>query len=166
MSGNLDLFVRRTLAISVIALVTSSCGWERKLDFKAPNDKSEIWFRQPWPANGWGLQVVLREQGETRVLYNIRGDVFLMFAEVYWSPDGRIVGVFTCGEPFVKLGYDRRTARKVSFDAIQRAMGDRIRTEYGLSRESGSTVTDPFDWACSTEGHDAFVRMHPGANPR
>ena len=149
-----------------VVLCTVGCGWERKVLVQSLRDSSEkIEFSQPWPANGWGLRVRLLAKDGDQVLYSIRGDVFLRFAAGYWSPDGRLVGVFTCGDPRVRLAYDRVAKQPRTFDLVRAGIAETIRSDYAAYIRTTEKSVDPLEWACSNEGDQAFHERFPRANP-
>ena len=154
------------IVFSVAAL--SGCGWERKVVFRAPSETALIEIQQPFPANGWGIRVLLEAKGQRKTIYTMRGDVFLDFADAAWSKDGETVAVFTCGTPFVRLAYNVATNNFVSFSNMEQTLAAHIRKEY---KEYRPTVQDRADsatleWACSQEGKNTFSSRYPNSAPR
>src|SRR4051794_18596783 len=98
------------------ALATTSCGWEQKLQFDSPDRTASIRVLQPYLRNSSGLGIVLRLNNDEKDLYRGRSDVFLFFAEVYWSPDKSKVAVMTCGNPSPRVAYDIQTSKNLPFD--------------------------------------------------
>ena len=146
----------------LLVILLASCGWERKLSFERHDRSASVEFMQPFPANGWGLEVRLITSSGQQTLYRIRGDVFLEFAQVYWSSDNKTVGIFTCGSPALKLAYEMPTHAKVPFSSIEKEMRATIEKTY----ERRDRSIGALEWACSIEGKDAFYRQYPGAVPR
>jgi hypothetical protein len=112
-------------AVAFLSLGGCAALWEHKLAFAAPASGALLDIQQPFPANGWGLRVGLRAGTMTKVLYEIRGDVFLDFADAKWSSDGRTVVLFTCGTPPVRLAYDVKRGARIPFSG--RLGMDRLR---------------------------------------
>jgi hypothetical protein len=157
--------LHRLASSALICLMLCGCGWESKAVFVRPEGGSRIEIDQPFPANGWGIRVALVTAAERRTLYQLRGDVFLDFADVFWSPDGQSVALLTCGTPYLRLAYSLKESDFVSFAPFQQPLVSQLRSEYqlgpGMNRDR-----DVLEWTCSPEGRDAFVRRHPGAVPR
>jgi hypothetical protein len=153
--------IRMCLLVLLMVLLSGCGAWERKMSFYGPRETS-VQILQPFPANGWGLRVVLESDKQSTMLFDFRGDAFLWFADVVWSPKGDAVAVFTCGTPTLRLAYDIRGRKPVSFIDLQELVGAHIRAEYGLHGED----TEPLKWACSQEGTEAFMRTHPQARAR
>jgi hypothetical protein len=144
----------------MLMIPTSGCGWQRQLEFHGPGD-STLAISQPWPANGWGLRIEVCRGKVCEVIHSVRGDVFLLFADVNWSPDNRTVAVVTCGEPYVRLAYDRTLKKAVSFSQFESALRSQIGRDYALD----GTI-DALKWACSEEAARRFSALHPGFRQR
>src|SRR4051812_7243781 len=97
----------KLVASALVLCVLGGCVWRKQLEFPESGGNGKILLLQPWPANGWGLQVQLCEANHCSTIYSKRGDVFLFFAQVNWADDHRRVSVFSCGEPYLRLAYDR-----------------------------------------------------------
>jgi hypothetical protein len=154
------------LALTLIGGACLSLGgcaalWEHKLAFAAPSSDAVLEIQQPFPANGWGLRVELRTGTVTKVIYEIRGDVFLDFADAKWSSDGGTVALFTCGTPPVRLAYDLKRGSQIPFAASRQAIRTDLQWRYHLD-----ATRDAFEWACSSEGKAAFLNAYPQAAPR
>lgn len=151
----------------LLTLLSLNCGcstWEKKIVFAGPVPGVAIEIQQPFPANGWGLRVVLATPGNFTTLYQLRGDVFLDFAEVAWSRDGESLAIFSCGTPALRIRYKLAETKVLAFEDARSAVAAVIRSEYGLSSLQADDRT--FEWACSQDGKAAFLRRHPGARPR
>lgn len=155
-------FTNTTIAVVVLCLLTASCGWEQKLSFQARDGSKSIQLLQPFPANGWGLEVRLITRADRRTLYRARGDVFLEFAQVYWSPDNKTVAIFTCGTPALRMAYKIRANAEVPFLSVENNVQAAIKETYAGQYRSG----DALEWACSYEGKQAFYRRYPDAASR
>jgi hypothetical protein len=155
---------RLTIIVAVILLL-NACGWERKVIFKQGRGSASIEIQQPFPANGWGLRVILRINESAKTLYEVRGDTFLEFADVSWSADNSRVTVFTCGTPYLQLAYDLTGNHSLLFGPLQSAAASHIRFEYHLDQNK-MRDEDTFLWACSADGKEAFLRRYPDAVPR
>lgn len=153
------------LMVLFSALLCSCSGWERKMVFRGSSPGTSVEIQQPFPANGWGIRVMLASKGNVTTLYQLRGDVFLDFADVAWSPDDTAVAVFTCGTPPLRIGYSLASSTFLPFKDMQAMAEAHIRGTY-RSDMKGTSDTDTFDWACSSMGKEAFLRRHPGASPR
>jgi hypothetical protein len=94
-----------------------------------------------------GFRIELHEGGNEAELYRISGDRFFSLAEVYWSSDSKMVGVFTCGEPFVRIAYDRSALKILPFSTVESAIRERMRSRYSVP--SGE---DPFIYPCLNAG--------------
>jgi hypothetical protein len=153
--------------VLVVVLALTSCGflWEKKVVFSAPSLREEVLIEQPFPANGWGLQIVLQNSRTTKVLYQIRGDVFLNFADVSWSSKGDLIGIFTCGTPALRIAYDRGNAMEVDFAKAEPLVAAHIRAQF-LSNRAKLSEPEILEWACSPEGREAFLQAHRDAKPR
>ena len=154
----------RLLLFSIMAIFLVACGWERKIRFDLTPDDVSIEINQPFPANGWGLQVLLTKGARRKVLYKLRGDVFLDFADVTSSKQGTVV-IFTCGTPALRLAYDLKRDDFISFSGVRQISAAHIRQVY--MPVLGSPLDEKtFEWACSQEGNLAFRRRYPGSRPR
>jgi hypothetical protein len=100
-----------------------------------------------------------------KTLYEVRGDTFLEFADVFWSADKSNVTVFTCGTPYLQLAYDLSSDHPLPFAPLQSVAAAHIRAEYHLDQNKMHDE-DTYLWACSADGKDAFLRRHPEAIPR
>jgi hypothetical protein len=118
-----------------------------------------LYVEQPFPADGWGVRVVVRNGNEVKVLYELRGDVFLDFADAAWSADGEKVTLFLCGTPPLRIGYDIKTGKMRRFDQSESMMAAHIRSNYHIQGKD----REIFEWACSDVGKAAFLRAHPSA---
>lgn len=149
------------------ALFTVSCsGWERKAVFRGSSSHIAVEIQQPFPANGWGIRVLLiTDEGTPTTLYELRGDVFLDFADVAWSQNDTAVAIFTCGTPPIRLGYSPAEHKFIPFNELRSVTAEHIRREYAADKQ-GISDSDILSWACSTGGKDAFLRLHPDASPR
>lgn len=156
----------RLIMLACFALLLQGCStfWETKVTFPGPRQGVSVMIAQPFPANGWGIRVVLNNKKAPKTLYEVRGDVFLDFAEVAWSPDGEQVAVFTCGTPALRMAHNIADDRSVPFVQMEAAMALRVRAAYRLDNQMSNN--DIFNWACSSDGVDHFSRLHPNASPR
>jgi hypothetical protein len=153
-------------AVVLLSFILTGCGWwEGKVAFPGPSQGTVLEIEQPFPANGWGIRIVLRTKNVTKALYQIRGDVVLNFADVAWAKDEGVVAVFTCGTPAVRLAYSVANGNELPFAQMQPMVAAHIRAGYHLDRKT-ATEKDTFEWACSSDGRAAFLRAHPGASPR
>jgi hypothetical protein len=161
-SDTMPSLIRVILSSIVISLCAahSGCGWQKQLVFSGP-DNAVMNIRQPWPANGWGLQLQLCQKGMCEVVYSLRGDVFLHFAEVYWSDDATKVGVVTCSEPYLRFAYDRIHRTEIPFTQLAEPMRAQMRRAYSLDASA-----DPLLWACSDDATSRFAKAHPGFRQR
>ena len=157
------MFLTKTLLLTMVLTFLNGCGWERKVVARAPSEKTSIEIQQPFPANGWGVRIVLRTKDRTETLYELRGDVFLDFADVVWTVGEDSLAVLTCGTPSIRVAYNSRTSSFMPFSQMEPIIAAHIRSEYGITDR---TDTATFDWACSAEGKDAFLHRHPDAKPR
>ncbi len=121
-------------------------------------------IQQPFPANGWGVRLQMTSKARTKTLYELRGDVFLDFADVTWGPGDKRFAVFTCGTPPIRLAYNAADTAEVPFQQMEPTVVAHIRARYHLDSQLSSK--DVFDWACSSEGHQAFLKVYPSAAPR
>jgi hypothetical protein len=108
---------------------------------------------------------MLTSKGNVTTLYQLQGDAFLDFADVAWSPDDNAVAIFTCGTPPLRIGYSLASGTFLPFKDMQAMAESHIRGAY-RSDMKGTSDRDTFDWACSSMGKEAFLRLHPGASPR
>ena len=152
--------------IPILLLVcTVACSlWERKIVFAGSSSTDLLEINEPFPENGWGLQIVLHRKGTKRTLYQLRGDVFLNFADVVWTNDDATVSVYTCGTPALKLAYSGNEANPTPFSATAGSVAAHIRAQYALRPETSDS--DVLAWACSPEGEAAFHSRHPEATAR
>ena len=151
----------------ILLFVLGGCRawWEQKVAFPSPSADAVLRIEQPFPANGWGTRVILQGRSGSKVLYQIRGDVFLDFVDVAWSPKGDAVGVFTCGTPALRIAYDVGNGREYRFAQMERLIVEHIRSRYLLGKTS-LTAREVLEWACSSEGKTAFLHAYPSAAPR
>ena len=110
-----------------------------------------------------GVNVPKRLWLRTETLYELRGDVFLDFADVVWTVGEDSLAVLTCGTPSIRVAYNSRTGRFMPFFQMETIIAAHIRSEYGMTDRTDNAT---FDWACSAEGKDAFLQRHPDAKPR
>jgi hypothetical protein len=152
--------------VSLIVLLSSAlvgCGWERKVAF--PSGASfNVQIQQPFPANGWGLRVLLQSKGYSKTLYELRGDVFLDFADVAWSAGNGAVVVLTCGTPPIRLAYNLTNNTFIPFASMESTVVAHIYAQYLGERKMSDR--DVLEWACSSDGRDAFYQRYPGVSPR
>jgi len=146
-------------------LVLSHCGWEQKVVFKQSQGNAYVEIQQPFPVNGSGTRVLLYNNGSTKVLYEVRGDTFLEFADVFWSADGKDMAIYTCGVPYLELAYNLANNQSIPFPQVRTGVAAHIRSEYHLE-EHNKSDKKTFLWACSQDGKIAFLRRHPEAAPR
>lgn len=158
------MFRIRGPLIALFAIL-SSCAWEQKVVFSAGSEGGEVKILQPFPANGWGIRVRLNSKGHEKTLYELRGDVFLDFADVAWSKSNGTVAVFTCGTPPIRLAYSLIESSFIPFSKAEHVVAAHIRDEYHLAEQETSD-NETFDWACSSEGRTAFLKLHPSSAPR
>ena len=153
--------------VLVLCSALGSCNswWDQKVVFPSPLSGTALEIQQPFPTNGWGMRVVLKTSPVTKVLYEVRGDVFLDFADGVWSANGTMVALFTCGTPPVKIAYDVDHGVDMAFANAQSMIAAHIRSSYHLDTRN-ATDKDAFEWACSSEGRSAFLRAYPGALAR
>jgi hypothetical protein len=153
-------------AVSVVLLLgLLGCGvWERKVVFPGSSEGDALEIRQPFPANGWGIQVVLSGKDARKTLYELRGDVFLDFADVAWANDDGVVAVFTCGTPALRMAYGRGDADSTPFSQMEPAVAAHIRERYRLDPKLSDKSV--LEWACSPDGKDAFLKLYPDAVAR
>jgi hypothetical protein len=156
----LVLFATPLLSVSMLGGCRS--WWESKAEFVGPTAGKALYVEQPFPANRWGIRVVLKNGSDVKVLYEIRGDVFLEFADAAWSSDGRRVTLFGCGTPPLRISYDLRSAATRPFDEGQSLVAAHIRSIYHVQGKD----REVFEWACSDEGNNAFLHAHPSARAR
>lgn len=109
-----------------------------------------------------GIRVVLKDAAATKIPYEMRGDVFLRFADAVWSPDGGKVTLFTCGTPPLQISYDIRSGTTVPFEPNRSAIAAHIRSTYDVKGNDH----DVFEWAWSEDGLSAFLQAHPAARAR
>ena len=159
-------YIWTTAFVTLTMFVMLSCGtlWESKIAFEGPVHRGVIEIDQPFPTNGWGLRISLSDAGAKKILYQVRGDVFLNFADVVWADNGRFVIVFTCGTPQVRQTYDTSSGSVVQLPQMESLVATHIRATYHLGPDS--VASDITDWACSEAGKQAFLRNHRNAAPR
>ncbi len=86
------------------------------------------------------------------------------FADVEWAKGARVVAVFTCGTPPIRLAYDVNQNKVVPFTQMATLAATGIRAKYRPADSIGDQGT--FDWACSDQGKHAFLRAYPDALAR
>jgi hypothetical protein len=149
--------------VALLVVLSSSCAWERKIVFKSGDGMNAVEVRQPWPANGWGMEVRIVTPKYRQTLLKMRGDAFLDFAEVYWSKGDRQMVMVICGTPSARLGFDLINRNELPFEPWREAMKQTIANHYFSGKQK---PTDLDDWCTSSEARDAFIRAHPGAISR
>ena len=108
-----------TVVAALVCFFTTGCGSYRTYTSRSPDGRATVTVSEPgmiWS----GVRVVLNQDGKDSELYSLSGDRMFTLAEVYWSPDQRIVGVFTCGEPILELAVDRTNLTSVPFSLVSR----------------------------------------------
>ena len=151
--------MRAAAFLSVIVL--GGCAWGRKTLFSSPTGSTSLEIQQRFRFNLWGIRVLLHKGESIRTLYEMRGDTFLTFMDVFWSTDNRSLAVFTCGLPSLRMAYDLIGDRALPFDELQPGMTAHIRTEYHLDPKNMSDK-ETLLWAC-TDGRETFAQRHPEA---
>jgi hypothetical protein len=98
-----------------------------------------------------GLKIVLNQAGRQQDIYSATGDLGFTLAEVYWSPDGKSVGIFTCGEPLLRIAVDRKSTKQINFAVVEGPIRNALRKRYNVPADQ-----DVFRWVCFYAGTDRF----------
>jgi len=144
-------------AVVLLMLLAGCSGWQRKMVFKKPAGSESIEIQQWFPVSMWGIRILLHQNGSTKTLYESRGDTFLLFADVLWSPDNE-VAVFTCGNPALRMAYSLTANSFLPFERMRSGVAAHIQADYHLA-PSKMSVDETFLWAC-TDGREAFSQHH------
>jgi len=153
------------VVLTTLLLATYGCGsWERKVIFPGAISGDALEIKQPFPINEAGIQVNLKRKNVIKQLYELRGDVFLEFADAAWSADDNVVGLFVSGTPVQRFAYKTSDGTAIPFGVVARAVAAHIRSQYHLDPKLSDK--DVFEWAGSLEGRDAFRKLYPGARAR
>lgn len=132
----------RVFAVGAL-LFTTGCGDFKHWESRSPDGKATLTLALP--RNLWkGVQVYLEENGRTQFHYSGPGDGELYLAEVFWTDDGGLVGVVTCGQPILRLGLDRKSGAQVPFSEVWPSMEARLRRRYGIPPSEKNVMR----WVC------------------
>lgn len=145
--------MQKIVALMLIMLASSGCGWHVRATAESPDRSSKVTiseFRFIKPA---GVRVKLSRGGKSTVLYEAKGDVFLYAAEVMWLPDGK-VGIAVCSIPNVRVAGNVYTVEPEKFELVEPALRRRIRSKYALTSAWGDR--DELVWFCSSAGTEEF----------
>jgi hypothetical protein len=127
---------------------SAGCGWRHHQTYTSPDKSAYISFYEPNSPLTRGTKILLVDHGKEFLVYEKTGDMFLNIVEVYWTPDGNTVGLFTCGPPFLRTAINRQTFGDVPFSTIEAQIVDGLRTKYSIPK----TEKNIFDWLCSHAG--------------
>ena len=98
---------------------------------------------------------MLDDHKTEKLIYDEGGHEFLLgFAEVYWSPDGRLMGVYAHSfyGPSLRFAYDLQRQQSAPVSEVLDGLRASITKKYSLP--SGE---DPLKWAASSGARDAFL---------
>lgn len=135
-----------------MTIVLSGCGWVVKNTYTSPDKKAAIYIFVPRLLGSSGVSIRFCDARKNIELYTARGDIFLYLTEVYWSPDAKVVGVFTCAAPELRLAVDRQTGGRIAYDSVENALRKRLREKYNIPEWD----RDEFKWACHNAGTAEF----------
>ena len=161
------------ISLIVSAVVLSGCFLTScadvsygRLEFFSPDKSTSVVATFPRLINHGVLTLSLARPNAVRTLLTWRGEVFLDFLDVVWvskalargkerTPDGRdaVLIVFSCGDPKVRLAFDRDDSREITYAPFEATVKASIRAKYEVPRG-----LDPILWACSDAGVSAFRR--------
>jgi hypothetical protein len=144
--------MRKLVLVPVLAF--GACGWSTTRRYISPDETAEVRIYQPRGLRSSGLRIIPQEHGRETEIFSKRGDMFFHAAEVFWSGDGEVVGLFTCGEPFVRVAFDRKTLSHVSFSLVRDEIAKRLRRKYEIPAEE----RDEFEWTCQHAATTEFRR--------
>lgn len=137
-------------------LVVVSCGFRKELLLRISSpDKAftiSIWEIPHGPDAS--LMITLGTPGREARIYRDTRDRAPGVAEVYWSPDRTLVGVFVC-DPFagnLVLAWDLKQNREINAERVNAGLRQTLKERYGLDRETlQKFADDPFQWACESD---------------
>lgn len=127
----------------LLASVLVGCGWHSEGAYPSPDKRGEVNLLR---LNGYGagIKASYMEKTGEYTIFKQYGEIFHYLTEVFWSPDGRLIGVFTCGQPLIRVGYDRRAKSVVPFSEVESGLQKQLRRRY----EIPSSEKDAFGWTC------------------
>jgi len=132
--------------------------------FPSPSRKYSVRLEQPVPTNGWGLRAVLQSKDKEAVVYEIKGDAFLDFAEVAWGRNEQSFALITCGTPRLQMAYDISTQKQIPFAGMRESISNQIRKGYVVPENV--TKETVLEWICSPGVEAAFRTRYPKSIPR
>jgi hypothetical protein len=147
--------------VFLFALIIVSCGFGKDLLLRISSpDKAftiAIWEIRHGPDSS--LIITLAARGVEARIYEDDRDRAPGVAEVYWSPDRKLVGVFVC-DPYAGnliFGWDLTRNRRTKPQQVEAGLRQTVKQRYALDTETLQTfANDPFQWAC--ESDDAPTR--------
>ena len=137
--------IAKRLVLVVTTLALSGCADFKQYVSVSPDGRSRILLREPSWFRGGGIQIVLFEDQMSFELYQVGGDNGFTTAEVYWSPDGRIVGLFNCGGPPSELAVYRATRGPAPFAEVWPSIREQLRTRFRLGELDDDALKE---WVC------------------
>src|SRR5690242_13305143 len=81
----------------LVGLITFGCGWRTTMRFQSPSGRYAVEVLQTRIANEYGFRAVLRTNGASYQLCDIRREAIIYFVHVAWSQSESQVGVIASG---------------------------------------------------------------------
>lgn len=150
--------MRKLTLTAALAVCAISCGWTRTRVYRSPDSSARLTIDQPRLVDSSGLRLTLNDGGEETILYEARGDFFFNIAHAYWSRDRKIVGFYSCGEPYLRIAFDRQRRQHLSFAVIEGDVRREVQAKYRVA-----TTEDSLEWICSNAGTESFRAQYGDA---
>lgn len=141
------------VVLSFVLTCLCACGWKTRQVYRSPDGEAEVLVLQPSAPWMTGMSVAVRSRGKEKLFHRSRGDDFFTATEVYWSDDGRLVGVFICNELVLRLAVYRGNLEEAPFTSVERVLETNIRARYDVPSEESA-----FEWLCGSAGGEEFRR--------
>lgn len=138
------------LAVSVYAMLISEGCSKTLVSSRSPDGSSKIQINELCPGADCRVDVIASKGWLRGKTVAWRSDCFIYFAQVAWSPDSRLAGIYVgnawCGD--IREGYDLKTGSNVPFSTVAEMIRTAIVKDYGLKPTDLLPYhDDPLEWA-------------------
>lgn len=124
--------------------------------FPSPSGRYVVEVMQARIANEYGFRAILRNNGASYSLCDIRRDAIIYFVDVAWSQRESRVGIVASGMNYCRTGFDLESRQLTRFSEVQEIVAASIRSQYSVP--SGQ---DAIEWAMGSYAGIAFKKAHP-----
>jgi hypothetical protein len=149
-----SILLRHLELAAILVFAIFVCGCQRTiivLNSPSGHRQIEITRGQTFASR---IQVALVDQGRSRSVFGSPGEADIYFADAYWSPDERIVGLVANGTGLFALAFDVAKGTALPFDGVRPYVEAAIRNDYRVPSE----VRDAIQWTYSQDADEQFGR--------